>query len=126
MVIRESTDFVTPDDDLVAAALKFISENAHRAITRDDVAAAVHAETRTLQNQFQKCLGRPIATEIHRVRIERAKRELSDGRRSLAEISEEVGFGPVARLHQIFRREVGMTPGDYRRQWLETKGRKPS
>jgi AraC-like DNA-binding protein len=32
-----------------------------------------------------------------------------------------VGFGPVTRLHQVFRREVGMTPGEYRRQWLESK-----
>ncbi|MEX0866260.1 MAG: substrate-binding domain-containing protein, partial [Pirellulales bacterium] len=115
IVIRESTDFVALQDEMVAAALQFISENAHRAITRDDVAEAVHAETRTLQNHFQRHLGRPIASEIRRVRIERAKRELSDGGRSLAEISEVVGFGPVARLHQVFRREVGMTPGEYRR-----------
>ncbi len=74
LVIRESTDFVAPDDEMVAAALQFISENAHYAITRDDVAEAVHVEKRTLQNHFQKCLGRPIASEIRRVRIERAKR----------------------------------------------------
>ncbi len=123
IVIRQSTDFVAPDDELVAAALHFISENAHRPIGRDDVAQAVHAETRTLQNHFQKCLGRPLATEIRRVRIERAKRELADGRRSLAEISRAVGFGPVTRLHQVFRREVGMTPGEYRRKWRETEPR---
>jgi len=120
LVIRESTDFVVPDDELVAAALQFICENAHRPISRDEVAKAVFAETRTLQNRFRKCLERPIAAEIRRVRIERAKRELADGSRSLAEISDAVGFGPVARLHQVFRREVGVTPGEYRRQWLKS------
>ncbi len=123
LVIRESTDFVAPDDELVAAALHFISENAHRSINREDVARAVVAEVRTLQNHFQEHLGRPIVAEIRRVRIERAKRELADGRRSLAEISRAVGFGPVNRLQHVFRREVGMTPGEYRRQWLQTKPR---
>lgn len=118
VVVRESTDAIAANDKLVAAAMQFISKNCHRSINREDVARAVFAETRTLQNHFHKRLGRPIAAEIRRVRIERAKRELADSNRSLAEIALDSGFGSATRLHQVFRRELGITPGQYRRQWL--------
>jgi LacI family transcriptional regulator len=80
------------------------------------VAEAVGAETRTLQNYFQKVLGRPIATEIRRVRIERAKRELTQSRSLLYEIAHIVGFGEEKRLYEIFKREVGISPSEYRNQ----------
>src|SRR4051812_17633509 len=51
--------------------------------------AAAGAETRTLQNYFRKTTQRPIATEIRRVRIERAKRELAQSDRTLDAIARD-------------------------------------
>lgn len=116
LVLRESTDFFAVDHPVVAAALAFIAANSHRDIGPDDVARAVNAETRTLQNYFRKSLGRPVATEIRRVRIERAKRILTRSDRSLAAIAREVGFGSIQRLYEVFRRETGTSPGEYRKR----------
>ncbi|HEY1191694.1 MAG TPA: substrate-binding domain-containing protein [Gemmata sp.] len=116
LVVRESTDFFAVANETVAAALAFISANSHRRIGPADVAGAVGTETRTLQNYFQDAIKRPIATEIRRVRIERVKRELVEGDRSLAAIARDVGFGTIQRLHEVFRREVGVAPGAYRKQ----------
>ena len=116
LVVRESTDFFAVDDQLVAAALAYIAAHSHRHIGPDDVARAVGAETRTLQNYFRKTIQRPVATEIRRVRIERAKRELAQTDRSLAAIARDVGFGTIQRLYEVFRREVGVAPGEYRLQ----------
>lgn len=115
LVVRESTDFFAVEDELVATALEFISNNSHHRIGQDDVSRAVNAETRTLQLRFRKVLDRPIATEIRRVRIERAKRELTQSKRSLAEIARDVGFGDAMRMYEVFRRELGTTPSDYRK-----------
>lgn len=116
LVVRESTDFFAVENELVAAALRFISANSHRRIGRDQVARAVEAETRTLQNHFRKVLGRPIAAEIRRVRLERAKRELAQGDRPLAEIARQAGFGEATRMCAVFRRLLGITPSAYRKQ----------
>ncbi|MCE9562070.1 MAG: helix-turn-helix transcriptional regulator [Planctomycetes bacterium] len=69
-----------------------------------------------MQNYFRKILDRPVATEIRRVRIERAKRELAQSKRPLAEIAREVGFGDSLQLYEVFRRELGVTPSEYRIQ----------
>jgi LacI family transcriptional regulator len=116
LVVRESTDFFTAGDEAVATALKFISENYHRDIGLEDVARAVRMESRTLQRRFQKYLKRPIVTEIRRVRIERAKRELAQGDRSMAEIARDSGFGKNIRMYEVFKREFGITPTQYRRE----------
>ncbi len=116
LVVRESTDFFAVANPVVAEALAFIASNSRRRIGPDDVAAAVGAETRTLQNYFRKTIQRPIATEIRRVRIERAKRELAQSDRTLDAIARDVGFGTIQRLYEVFRRELGIAPGEYRLQ----------
>jgi LacI family transcriptional regulator len=116
LVVRESTDFFAVEHPVVAAALAFISANSHRRLGPDDVAARVGIETRTLQNYFRKTIQRPIATEIRRVRIERAKRELAQSDRTLDAIARAVGFGTIQRLYEVFRRELGVAPGEYRLQ----------
>ena len=121
LVVRESTDFYAVKDELVAAALAYISRNSHRRIGQDDVARAVNAETRTLQLRFRKVLNSPIATEIRRVRIERAKRELLQSDRGIAHIARDVGFRTANRMCEVFRRELGVSPGEYRkRQQIQT------
>ena len=126
LIVRESTDFFAVADELVAAALAYVAANSHRRIGPDDVAAAVGAGTRTLQNSFRRTLHRPIAAEIRRIRLERAKRELAQGDRSLAVIARDVGFGTIQRLYEVFRRELGVSPGEYRKQWQSKSPGRPA
>ena len=116
LVVRESTDFFSVNDVVITAALKFIAENFHKPIGQDDVALAVHTELRTLQLRFQKFLRRSIAAEIRRVRIERAKRELTQGDSTLTEIARNAGFGEAMRMYETFVRELGVTPSHYRQE----------
>ena len=116
IVVRESTDFTAVADELVASALSFIAANGHRRIGQKEVAKAVGAEVRTLQNRFRNHLGRPIATEIRRLRIERAKRELLCSEQPIAKIARKVGFGTSSQMGQVFRRELGLSPSVYRKR----------
>jgi LacI family transcriptional regulator len=115
LVIRESTNFFSVDNTLIASALQFIADNSHLKIGADDVARAVKTQTRTLQRYFSTYLKRPIASEIRSVRIEHAKRELTHSDKNLAQIANDVGFGKAMRMYEIFRRELGMTPNQYRK-----------
>lgn len=115
LVVRESTDFYAIDDPLIAAALAFIADNSHRPINAEDVAQATSVGVRTLQLNFNKTLGRPVSNEIQRVRIERAKRELTQSDRPIQEIALDTGFGRAMRMYNAFIRELGITPSDYRK-----------
>lgn len=116
MVVRESTDFYAIDDETIAAALLFIAEKSHQSINPTDVARAVSLEPRTLRRRFAKVLGRTIASEICRVRVERAKRALVQTKRSLEMIARDVGFGTRRQMCEVFSRELGVTPREYRKR----------
>lgn len=115
LMVRESTDFYAIDDPLIAAALAFIADNSHRPINAKDVAKATGVGVRTLQLKFSKILGRPISDEIQRVRIERAKRELTQSDRPIQDIARDTGFGRAMRMYNAFVRELDITPTDYRK-----------
>ena len=116
IVIRESTDFYAVDDPIIVDALRFISANSHKSISPTDVAKAVRLEPRTLRRRFDKVLSRTIVSEICRVRLERAKRELVQSDRSLDAIAHEIGFGTGRQMREVFCRELNVTPREYRKQ----------
>lgn len=116
LVVRESTDFHAVDEPLVAKALAFIANNSDQTIDAQAVANAVDTGLRTLQRYFQEHLGRAIGAEIQYVRLERAKRELIQSSRPIKEIARDVGFGRAMRMYEVFRRELGLTPREYRKQ----------
>jgi LacI family transcriptional regulator len=116
LIVRESTDFFSVNDELVASALAFIAVHGHRPISAADVARGVATSLRSLQRRFQKILGRPIAAQIRRTRIERAKRELTQSKLSIKSIAASVGFGDAMRMYQVFCRDVGVSPKAYRSQ----------
>jgi LacI family transcriptional regulator len=116
VVARESTDFYAADDSMVAAAHDFISKQCHTRIGVGDVAAKLCVSLRTLQNRFTGVLRRTVAEEIRRVRLEKAKRELTSSDRSVHEIARRSGFTCNTRMTEAFKRELGVTPLQYRKQ----------
>lgn len=117
IVARESTDYLAVEDDLVREALRFISAHSHRPIGVDEIAAAAATSRPTLERRFRKFLGRPIAAEIRRLRIERAKRELTSTDAPIRRIAQKTGFVDSTQFGRVFRREVGLSPSAYRRQY---------
>jgi len=45
-----------------------------------------------------------------------AKRQLRETKKSVMEIALDVGYANPSHFAQLFRRETGLSPSDYRRQ----------
>ena len=119
IVIRHSTDFTFINDDVVSTAMHFISQNSHRSISVADVARAANASRRTLEYRFSRHVAHSIAAEIRRVRIDHAKRLLSSSQLTVGMIAASAGFGTSHQLARVFRREVEMSPKEYRNQYID-------
>ncbi len=114
IVGRQSTDFLAVDDPIVAEALRFIAANSHRSINVDDVAEVVHVARRTLERRFRAELGRSVAEEIRRLRVERARRQLSETDLPIKQIAIDAGFSDATRMYEVFIRELGKSPSQIR------------
>jgi len=116
LVSRQSTDVFSTADPLVARALRFIAENGHRRIQVKHVATAVATTRRTLERRFSESMGRSIAGEITRLRVERAKRRMVETDASMKNVAIEAGFRTADHFGKVFARIEGMSPSRFREE----------
>jgi LacI family transcriptional regulator len=114
IVERRSTDASAIEDPVVSTAIRFIRDRAAVGCTVDEVLAAVSSSRSVLERKFRKCVGRSPQEEIWAVRIGRIKELLRDTDLKLPTIAELCGIEHPEYLSVAFKRETGMTPGEYR------------
>ncbi|HZW33940.1 MAG TPA: DNA-binding transcriptional regulator [Isosphaeraceae bacterium] len=113
---RLSTDVLAGGDEDLAAAVRFIRENACHGVTVADVLEHVAISRSTLERKFRSCLGRSPQAEIRTVQLARAKQLLAEADHAIHRIAELVGYQHIEYFNVVFKREVGQTPGQYRHQ----------
>ena len=113
---RQSTDILAVEDREIAAAMRFIREQACDGITVEDVLRAVPLSRRVLERRFRAVVGRTPHEEILRLRLDRVKQLLAETDLSLERISTLAGFAHPEYMSVAFKREIGVTPGCHRAQ----------
>lgn len=114
LIPRQSTDFFAVDDPLVAQALRFLAENSNRMVGVSEVAAEVAVSRRKLERRFRATVGRSVAEESIRLRVNRAKRRLVESDEDIKMVASAAGFCSVSHFGKVFARTVGITPVRYR------------
>ena len=120
IVPRQSTDSYASDHPKVALALRYIAESANRRIKVNDVVNAVATNRRTLERNFREFTGRTISHEISRMRIERAKRLMTESDHSFKELAAELGYRNSDHFYKSFLRAEGQTPSSFRKERIQT------
>jgi len=113
--VRASTDTLAMDDEFVVQAVTYIREHACDGIDVSDVVAKLPVSRATLERRFHKQTGGTINATINRVRISRIKQLLREPNLKLTAIATMVGFMHPEYMSYFFKREVGITPGQYRK-----------
>ena len=115
MVTRRSTDVVAVEHPQVAQALQAIRDHYLDPMTAEGMIANVPMSRRRLHDAFVRYIGRSVADEITRLRVEHAKRLLAETSEKQYQVAVQSGFRNDVRLVLVFTRVTGMTPGEYRR-----------
>ena len=106
---------VAVEDEMIAAALQLIRENACSGIRVADVLDAVPVSRSKLERDFRDLLGRSPNAEIRRVQLDRVRQLLVETDLNLAALAAHTGFTRAEYLH-VFKEEFGQTPGQFRRR----------
>jgi LacI family transcriptional regulator len=115
VVTRRSTDTFAIADPLVAKAVAWIHEHAHKRLTVPMVVKAAGVTRQRLERHFRRALGRTVMHEMRRARIEIARLLLLATDLTLLEVAKRSGFTNASLLSVAFSREVGVPPSVYRR-----------
>lgn len=114
VAVRQSTDIVALNDRQIAAAVRFIRENACRGIGVEDVLRAIPMSRTLLERKLRQLLRRSPYEEILHIRLRRAKELLSATSLSIAEIAERAGFSCPEYLSAAFKKHAGVSPREFR------------
>jgi len=119
-------DVFAVDDPLVARAMRFMADNSHRVLNVPEVANAVATSRRTLERRFRAAVGRSIAEEMIRLRLNRAKRRLVETDTPMKTVALDAGFRTANHFSKVFSRVEGISPSRYREErqkvFLESEG----
>lgn len=113
---RQSTDLRAVDDPHVAAAIRMVDEEVREGITVADVVRRLPLSRRQLDYAFRRMVGKSLHEYIRHERIERAKLLLVQTNLPLTTVAGRSGFTYPTRLSEAFRKEMEMTPTEYRQR----------
>jgi AraC-like DNA-binding protein len=115
-VPRDETGWLSSlQDPQIGSALGAIHRSPERGWTVQTLAESVAMSRSAFASRFARLVGEPPLHYLTRWRMQKACSLLRDGRATLAEVAQSVGYDSEAAFSKAFKRAVGSAPGAYRR-----------
>ena len=99
----------------------YIQKNYANKMTIDDIAIAGSICRSKCFRLFNKYVGQTPTVYLTRYRINKSCEMLRDTNMPIIEISMACGFQNASYFTQIFQKEIGLNPREYRRQNIQVK-----
>lgn len=109
----------TPPDRILSASQIDVIDQRIRAVgtqipTADELARMCGISVRQFSRLFRRTMGMTVGHYVIHQRISIARRALANGSMSVKAAAFEAGFSRVSAFSVAFRRETGLTPGQFR------------
>lgn len=104
-------------DELIGKAQAYIEENLEHKISFETLADELAVSRRNFDRRFIKATGNTPVEYLQRVKVEAAKKQLENGRKSINEVMYEVGYSDMKAFREVFRKNTGMSPLDYKSKY---------
>ncbi len=98
---------------LVYKVWRFIEENINEPLSVDTIASVVGVTREHLSRVFKEEEGISLAKYIRRMKVREAGRLFLSGETTVKEVSAKLGFDNTSNFIRTFKKETGITPGDY-------------
>jgi AraC-like DNA-binding protein len=97
-------------------AFEWVVSNYRGRLTVSDLARRAGLSASQLQREFRRLFGMTVGDYILRLRLLMARRKLRATTDAVGRIAAECGFYDQAHFTRAFKKHVGQTPLEYRRQ----------
>lgn len=104
-------------DELILSVQEFLENNFQLRISVDDLAEKYNIGRRTFERRFKKATTNTLVEYMQRIKVEAAKKQLENGHKTVNEVMYEVGYTDSKAFRDVFRKNTGMSPVDYRSKY---------
>ncbi len=113
----EPLQFQTAASDRFAQLVAWMTNNPTAEMSIDSLARRASLSPRQFFRRFKEQFGSSPATFVETLRLNEARRRLSAGEPSIANVAESVGFKGADSFRRAFERRFRVTPSKYRRSF---------
>lgn len=113
-----SDNQMSQKDKLLYEVKNYLKENFAQTIGLDEIAGKFHISPAYLSSLFSKNMGVTLFEYIINMRMEKAKELLRTTNYKISDISQQVGYENQRYFNQVFKKNIGTTPGNYRANHL--------
>lgn len=105
------------DEEILSKAAEIVRKNMDNVdFSTEDFAREMHMSRSNLHLKIKAATGDSALEFIRKMRFEQACKLLREGRYTIAEISDKVGFATASYFTTSFRRYMGCLPKEYAKQ----------
>lgn len=104
-------------DNVIRNIQEYIEQHLEDRITVDQLAIHCSMDRINFTRRFKKATQLSPADYVQRVKVEGAKRLFESTDQQINEVMYKVGYIDIKAFRQLFKKIVGMTPGDYRNKF---------
>lgn len=119
--IPYAPEYDKESSDIVKSVKKYLEDNRAKNISSTDICKDLACSRSHISHQFKNQTGMSIREYLTKLRINDAKHLLEYSDLTVTEIAFTVGFGSSNYFTNVFKKELGVAPGVYRRNLRENK-----
>ena len=98
---------------------RYLQEHLEEDVSLSVLADEFHLSAQYISQLFKSEIGVNFLAYLTNIRMEKAKKLLLSTSLSIAEVSEQSGYGDYRVFTKVFKKSEGITPSQYRRDFLE-------
>ncbi|WP_342503845.1 AraC family transcriptional regulator [Lysinibacillus sp. FSL L8-0126] len=102
---------------LAEQVVRYIARNYRGMISMEQLAHQMNYTPQYVSRKFKEQMGCSPLDYTIRLRIDLARNLLCDTEATLQEIAAYVGYPDTVYFNRMFKKQTGITPGEYRRQY---------
>jgi AraC-like DNA-binding protein len=114
------------DNNVLSLAISYMLKHKKEPLTIEKVARAIGYSRSHLSFCINRAAGMNFSTLLSMIRLDEAKTLLKTTKRSILEISMECGFGSERAFYRQFKAITGISPKDYRKNYVFTSQIEPT
>jgi transcriptional regulator GlxA family with amidase domain len=115
-----------PPPYIVKETIRYVREHLHEIFNIKDMAAHLRCHPDFLSRKFKQHSGVDLSLYIRRIRINHAMELLKNPVTLIDDVAEQCGFSDRVHFTKVFRKLTGQTPGQFQKQFRQSKNSQTS
>ena len=106
------------EERTITGITRYLQEHLTEELSLSVLAQEFHLNPQYISQLFKNEIGVNFLSYLTNIRMEKAKKLLISTSLSIAEVAERSGYGDYRVFTKVFKKSEGLTPSQYRRDFL--------